>query len=71
MIALTQLIASAISAMTDRKLLNVDEKFLIGLFSVSSWGSKFGTELWESVTIATRRDEIQKVMCEGGSEVHG
>ena len=25
------------------------------------WGTRFGTELWESLTRATRRDEIQKV----------
>merc|ERR1719412_2774650 len=27
---------------------------------VSVWGRQFGTELWESLTRATRRDEIQK-----------
>ena len=25
------------------------------------WGSKFGKELWESLTVATRRDTIQQV----------
>ena len=28
------------------------------------WGTRFGTELWESLTRATRRDEIQKVTCD-------
>ena len=28
------------------------------------WGTRFGTELWESLTRATRRDEIQKVKVE-------
>jgi len=27
---------------------------------VNMWGTRFGTELWESLTRATRRDEIQK-----------
>jgi len=27
---------------------------------VNMWGSKFGKELWESLTVATRRDTIQK-----------
>ena len=27
---------------------------------VNLWGTRFGTELWESLTRATRRDEIQK-----------
>ena len=31
------------------------------LFSVNMWGTRFGKELWESLTRATRRDEIQKV----------
>lgn len=33
---------------------------------VSMWGTRFGTELWESLTRATRRDEIQK-----GYDGHG
>ena len=28
---------------------------------VNMWGSKFGKELWESLTVATRRDTIQQV----------
>ena len=30
-------------------------------FRVNMWGSKFGKELWESLTVATRRDTIQQV----------
>merc|ERR1711892_1333528 len=33
---------------------------------VNMWGTRFGTELWESLTRATRRDEIQK-----GYDGHG
>ena len=28
---------------------------------VNMWATKFGTELWESLTVATRRDTIQQV----------
>ena len=28
---------------------------------VKMWGSKFGKELWDSLTVATRRDTIQQV----------
>ena len=31
---------------------------------VNMWGSKFGKELWESLTVATRRDTIQQVRME-------
>ena len=44
------------------------------IFRVKLWGTKFGTELWESLTRATRRDEIQKVwtqeLCSQKRRVH-
>ena len=34
---------------------------IIIILRVNMWGSKFGKELWESLTVATRRDTIQQV----------
>ena len=39
-------------------------------YRVNLWGTRFGTELWESLTRATRRDEIQKVSSEIYYRIH-